>query len=89
MIPSVKKNRINITKTQEYDKVDLLKNNISIIVVYSLFLSIAFAMNGFITSIFIKITGNKPGVIYNFIYLIFLLVLILSICYFMDVKIGL
>jgi hypothetical protein len=89
MIPSVKKNRINITKTQEYDKVDLLKNNISIIVVYSLFLSIAFAMNGFMSSIFIKITGDKPGITYNFIYLVFLLSLILAVCYFMDVKIGL
>ena len=89
MIPSIKKNRINITKTQEYNKVDLLKNNISIIIIYSLLLAIAFSINGFITSIFIKITGNNPGVIYNFIYLIFLLILILSICYFMDVKIGL
>ena len=85
MLSSIKKNRI--TKTE--DAQELLRNNISIVIVYSLFLSIAFAMNGFMSSIFVKITGDKPGIIYNFIYLVFLLVLILAVCYFTNVKIGL
>jgi len=89
MLASVKKNTLNITKNQEYDKLDLFRNNITIIVIYSLFLSVAFAMNGFMSSIFVKITGDKPAIIYNFIYLIFLLALIVSICYFTNVKIGL
>lgn len=85
MLSSIKKNRI--IKTE--DAQELLRNNISIVIVYSLFLSIAFAMNGFMSSIFVKITGDKPGIIYNFIYLVFLLVLILAVCYFTNVKIGL
>ena len=85
MLSSIKKNRI--IKTQ--DAQELFRNNISIVIVYSLFLSIAFAMNGFMSSIFVKITGDKPGIIYNFIYLVFLLVLILAVCYFTNVKIGL
>ena len=85
MLSSIKKNRI--IKTE--DAQELFRNNISIVIVYSLFLSIAFAMNGFMSSIFVKITGDKPGIIYNFIYLVFLLVLILAVCYFTNVKIGL
>ena len=88
MIPSVTKNRINITKNEEYSKADLLKNNINIIIIYSLFLSVAFGLNGFMVSIFTQITGNKPGILYNFIYLLFLLLLTLTICYFTNIKIG-
>jgi hypothetical protein len=89
MIPSLKKNRITVTKNEEYTKAELLKNNFSVIIIYSLFLAIAFSLNAFISSVFVKITGDKPGILYNFIYSIFLIVSILIIFYFTDIKLAL
>ena len=88
MIP-VNKNRLNIepTNTNESNK-SILQHNINIVLVYSLFLAIALALNTLILNIFTSMTGNKPSILYHFIYLIILITILLIASYFTKIKIG-
>ena len=88
MIP-VNKNRLNIepTNTNESNK-SILQHNINIVLVYSLFLAIALALNTLILNIFTSMTGNKPSILYHFIYLIILITILLIARYFTKIKIG-
>lgn len=88
MIPIIKNNNtLTVDNTKDNTK-DVVKHNILIVIIYSLFLAIALALNNFVNIFFIKITGYKAGIFFDFIYLIALICLLISVCYFANIRIG-
>ena len=88
MLPSIKKTTLEIDEDVKEDKGEILKHNIKIVFIYSLFLAIAFALNDLVLSIFNKMTGYNPTIFFQIIYLITLILLIVIISYFSGIKIG-
>jgi hypothetical protein len=86
---SNEKNRLDINNYTKEDKTELMKHNIIIIVIYSLFLAIAFSLNNLFTSIFIKISGKDPGILFKFLYFIILIIVVVIITYIANIKIKL
>lgn len=71
----------------ENNKKDLLKHNIQIIIVYSLFLTIAFTLHTLVIQILIKISGKKePHIFLQFIYLIILIFLMVLFTYIFNIN---
>jgi hypothetical protein len=90
MIPNIKNTTLQIEDNNKADvnKTELLKHNIKIIVIYSLILAIAFGLNGLALSLFNKISGYNSTIFFQIIYLLCLILLIIIITYFSNVKIG-
>lgn len=89
MIPALRNNSmLTIDNSEKNKTTDTVKHNLLIIIIYSLFLAIAFALNNFVNIFFIQVTGNKSGIMFDFIYLIILMFSLISVCYFANIKIG-
>lgn len=83
-----KNTTLQIDDNKNGNKSDLIKHNIKIVIIYSLFLAIAFGLNNLVSSFFNKITGYNPTLFFQIIYLLFLILTIIIITYFSNVKIG-
>jgi hypothetical protein len=80
------KSRLDIIDSNE-NKKQLLKHNVEIIIVYSLFLTVAFTLNTLVMNIFRKISGtNEPSLLFQIIYLISLILLIVLFTYIFNIK---
>lgn len=91
MIPNIKKTTLKIDESDrenKEDKGDLLKHNIKIVFIYCLILAIAFGLNDLMLNIFNKLSGYNPIILFQIIYLIILILLIVGITYFFNIKIG-